>query len=248
MGPGTLAGAAPRAPGAMAARSSSPCRCPRHPPRSSSTAMMRRKDPSQTAPLKAPTSKLSLLQHARQRADPRQDRHLRRQPRERRPQPQGRDSRLGLRASPQAGARQVGRADRSRSRHLRQPGPQACLLHRTLSPVARPHPLRRRGRSLPRHGRQVHTLSAGQRNYTTFSLWDTYRAAHPAYTLINPERVPDFANTLIRMAQQSPAGMPVWPLQGEETGTMTGYHSPPSSPKPSTRVSPASTPKPPTRS
>jgi predicted alpha-1,2-mannosidase len=71
----------------------------------------------------------------------------------------------------------------------------------------------------------VHTLAPGQRNYTTFSLWDTYRAAHPAYTLIEPARVPDFANTLIRMAQQSPAGMPVWPLQGAETGTMTGYHS-----------------------
>jgi len=72
---------------------------------------------------------------------------------------------------------------------------------------------------------QIHSLPAGQRNYTTFSLWDTYRAAHPAYTLIEPGRVPDFANTLIRMAQQSPAGMPVWPLQGTETGTMTGYHS-----------------------
>jgi predicted alpha-1,2-mannosidase len=71
----------------------------------------------------------------------------------------------------------------------------------------------------------IHTLPAGQHNYTTFSLWDTYRAAHPAYTLIEPARVPDFANTLIRMAQQSPAGMPVWPLQGTETGTMTGYHS-----------------------
>ena len=72
---------------------------------------------------------------------------------------------------------------------------------------------------------QVHTLAAGQHNYTTFSLWDTYRAAHPAYTLFEAGRVPDFANTLIRMAQQSPAGMPVWPLQGTETGTMTGYHS-----------------------
>ena len=71
----------------------------------------------------------------------------------------------------------------------------------------------------------IHTLPAGQHNYTTFSLWDTYRAAHPAYTLIEPKRVPDFANTLIRMAEQSPAGMPVWPLQGTETGTMTGYHS-----------------------
>ena len=73
--------------------------------------------------------------------------------------------------------------------------------------------------------RQVHRLNAGQKNYTTFSLWDTYRAAHPMYTLINPERVPDFGNSLIHMAEQSSQGMPVWPLQGCETGTMTGYHS-----------------------
>jgi putative alpha-1,2-mannosidase len=53
----------------------------------------------------------------------------------------------------------------------------------------------------------------------------TYRAAHPTYTLIEPNRVPDFANSLIHMADQGPAGMPVWPLQGIETGTMTGYHS-----------------------
>jgi predicted alpha-1,2-mannosidase len=43
--------------------------------------------------------------------------------------------------------------------------------------------------------------------------------------LIQPDRVPDFVNTLVRMAQQSEDGMPVWPLQGCETGTMTGYHS-----------------------
>ncbi len=73
--------------------------------------------------------------------------------------------------------------------------------------------------------RAVHTLPAGQRNYTTFSLWDTFRAAHPAYTLMQTDRVPDFMNTLIRMAEQSEDGMPVWPLQGTETGTMTGYHS-----------------------
>ena len=73
--------------------------------------------------------------------------------------------------------------------------------------------------------RQIHQLPSGQRNYTTFSLWDTFRAAHPAYTLLQTDRVPDFANTLIRMAQQSEDGMPVWPLHGTETGTMTGYHS-----------------------
>jgi predicted alpha-1,2-mannosidase len=72
---------------------------------------------------------------------------------------------------------------------------------------------------------EVHTLPTGQRNFTTFSLWDTFRAAHPTYTLIEPDRVPQFVNTLIRMAEQSPEGMPVWPLMGTETGTMTGYHS-----------------------
>jgi len=77
---------------------------------------------------------------------------------------------------------------------------------------------------------EVHMVAPGQRNYTTFSCWDTYRAAHPAYTLIEKQRVPDFANTLIRMSTQSTptakrSRMPVWPLWGIETGTMTGYHS-----------------------
>jgi predicted alpha-1,2-mannosidase len=71
----------------------------------------------------------------------------------------------------------------------------------------------------------IHILPKGRHNYSTFSLWDTYRAAHPAYSLIEPNRVPDLVNTLIRMANESPAGMPVWPLHGIETGCMTGYHS-----------------------
>jgi predicted alpha-1,2-mannosidase len=71
----------------------------------------------------------------------------------------------------------------------------------------------------------VHQLPAGSHNYSTFSLWDTYRAGHPLFTLTEAERVPDLVNCLIRMSEESPAGMPVWPLQGVETGTMTGYHS-----------------------
>ncbi len=74
---------------------------------------------------------------------------------------------------------------------------------------------------------KVHTLPKGAHNYSTFSLWDTYRALHPMYTLILGERVPDFVNCLIRMAEQSPEGVPVWPLQGSETGCMVGYHSAP---------------------
>jgi predicted alpha-1,2-mannosidase len=72
---------------------------------------------------------------------------------------------------------------------------------------------------------QLHQLPPGTHNYSTFSLWDTYRAAHPMYTLFQSERVPDFVNCLIRMAEESPDGVPVWPLQGKETGCMTGYHS-----------------------
>jgi len=72
---------------------------------------------------------------------------------------------------------------------------------------------------------KVHTLAAGEHNYSTFSLWDTYRSAHPLYILIQGKRVPSFVNCLVRMAQQSPAGMPVWPLHGKETACMTGYHS-----------------------
>ena len=72
---------------------------------------------------------------------------------------------------------------------------------------------------------QVHQLPAGSHNYSTFSLWDTYRAEHPLFTLTEAGRVPDLVNCLIRMSEESPAGMPVWPLQGVETGTMTGYHS-----------------------
>ncbi len=72
---------------------------------------------------------------------------------------------------------------------------------------------------------KVHQLPAGLHNYSTFSLWDTYRAAHPMYTLCLADRVPDFVNCIIRIAQQSPDGVPVWPLQAKETGCMTGYHS-----------------------
>jgi predicted alpha-1,2-mannosidase len=71
----------------------------------------------------------------------------------------------------------------------------------------------------------IHQLAQGQNNYSTYSLWDTYRALHPLYTLYQPERVPDFLNCLVRMAEESPQGPAVWPLQGVETGCMIGYHS-----------------------
>jgi len=74
---------------------------------------------------------------------------------------------------------------------------------------------------------EIHRLPSGAKNYTTYSLWDTYRALHPMYTLVQTERLPDMLNAMILMAEQSPAGVPVWPLQAVETGCMIGYHSAP---------------------
>ncbi|WP_158886475.1 GH92 family glycosyl hydrolase, partial [Rhodanobacter sp. L36] len=71
----------------------------------------------------------------------------------------------------------------------------------------------------------VHQLPQGSNNYSTYSLWDTYRAQHPLLTLYQSHRVPDLVNGLVRMAAESPDGPPVWPLQGVETQCMIGYHS-----------------------
>jgi predicted alpha-1,2-mannosidase len=72
-----------------------------------------------------------------------------------------------------------------------------------------------------------HKLASGAQNFSTYSLWDTYRALHPLTTVVQSERVPEFINCLIRMAKESPVGMPIWPLQAKETKCMTGYHSAP---------------------
>ena len=62
--------------------------------------------------------------------------------------------------------------------------------------------------------------------YTVFSLWDTYRAAHPLYTIIEEKRTNDFINTFI--AKYNEGGiMPIWDLAGNYTGCMIGYHAVP---------------------
>lgn len=71
----------------------------------------------------------------------------------------------------------------------------------------------------------VHLLPSGRENYSTFSLWDTYRALHPLFTLVQPERNADLVACLVRMGEESPYGPPVWPLQGIETNCMIGWHS-----------------------
>ncbi len=75
--------------------------------------------------------------------------------------------------------------------------------------------------------RKVRRLKPGERAYSAYSLWDTYRAFHPLQTLIGGERARRMIEDLIRQTQQSPFGPPVWPLQGVETGCMIGWHAVP---------------------
>lgn len=59
------------------------------------------------------------------------------------------------------------------------------------------------------------------KNYTTFSLWDTYRAAHPLMTIIHPEKQRDIAQTMLHIYEQQ-GKLPVWHLVGNETDCMVG--------------------------
>jgi len=60
--------------------------------------------------------------------------------------------------------------------------------------------------------------------YSVFSLWDTFRAAHPLYTLIEKKRTADFINTFLKQYEQG-GRLPVWELASNETDCMIGYHS-----------------------
>ena len=71
--------------------------------------------------------------------------------------------------------------------------------------------------------KKAHTAS-GFTNYTIFSLWDTFRAAHPLYTIIDQKRTADFINTFIKQYEQG-GRLPVWELAANETDCMIGYHS-----------------------
>ncbi|WP_246064786.1 GH92 family glycosyl hydrolase [Pseudoluteimonas lycopersici] len=69
----------------------------------------------------------------------------------------------------------------------------------------------------------------GWTNYSTFSLWDTYRALHPLLTILQPEqRTSDIVNSLLASRRESPYGiLPVWAFHGLETWCMIGYHAVP---------------------
>jgi predicted alpha-1,2-mannosidase len=63
-------------------------------------------------------------------------------------------------------------------------------------------------------------------NLTTFSLWDTYRALNPLYTIIQPEKISDIINTMLAIYKEQ-GKLPVWHLMGNETNTMVGYSAVP---------------------
>lgn len=71
----------------------------------------------------------------------------------------------------------------------------------------------------------IHTAS-GFTNYSVFSLWDTYRSAHPLYTIIDRKRTLDYIKTFLVQYKEG-GRLPVWELASCETDCMIGYHSVP---------------------
>lgn len=71
--------------------------------------------------------------------------------------------------------------------------------------------------------RKVHRAE-GWQNYGTFSLWDTYRAAHPLYNIILPQRSSDMVNALLAFSREN-GRLPVWNMWSSETDMMIGYHA-----------------------
>jgi len=71
--------------------------------------------------------------------------------------------------------------------------------------------------------RKVHKAT-GYDQYTVFSLWDTYRALHPLFTIIEQKRTTDFIKSFLAIYKEA-GKLPIWELSGNETDCMIGYHS-----------------------
>lgn len=71
--------------------------------------------------------------------------------------------------------------------------------------------------------RKIHTCTDFD-NYTIYSLWDTFRATHPLFALLEPERTRHLISSMLVKYKESGL-LPKWELAGNETGTMIGYHS-----------------------
>ena len=86
-------------------------------------------------------------------------------------------------------------------------------------------PARQQGRSQA-SGNRPPAYAGGSDNYTTFSLWDTYRALHPLFNIIQPTRDRDMIRSMLAHYDQSPEHMlPVWSHYANENWCMIGYHS-----------------------
>jgi predicted alpha-1,2-mannosidase len=70
---------------------------------------------------------------------------------------------------------------------------------------------------------KIHTMK-NREMYTVYSLWDTFRAENPLFTIIDKKRAQDMVESLIRKYKESGL-LPVWELASNETGTMIGYHA-----------------------
>lgn len=73
---------------------------------------------------------------------------------------------------------------------------------------------------------EVHQMPRGQQRYTTYSLWDTFRALDPLYTVIQTERYTGMLNSMLAFYKENGL-LPVWDLSSNETNCMTGYHAVP---------------------
>ncbi len=75
-----------------------------------------------------------------------------------------------------------------------------------------------------RHDGTVGRMPDGRNYYSTFSLWDTFRAWHPWQTLVDTEFVAEMIRSMLDMYDCT-GELPIWPLSSGETGTMIGYHA-----------------------
>lgn len=75
--------------------------------------------------------------------------------------------------------------------------------------------------------KQIHQVEEGSKHYSTFSLWDTYRSAHPLYNILARRESRDMVRSLIDFGAQNAGHLPVWNMWASETDMMIGYHSVP---------------------
>lgn len=71
---------------------------------------------------------------------------------------------------------------------------------------------------------RVLQMPNGQTRYTIFSLWDTFRALNPLFTITQPQRVSEFINSMLQFYDDNGL-LPVWDISSWEANTMTGYHA-----------------------